>query len=410
MKVITAHKFFYPGGGADNVFLDTARLLESRGHKVVYFAMKDKRNMSSEYERYFVSGVDYESRDLFSIMKASFRILYSVEARIRIGKLLRLERPDIAHLHNIYHHISPSIIHSIKKAGVPVVMTMHDYKLVCASYLLRAGDKICEDCKGGRYYRCFLNRCVKASAAKSLLSTAEMYLHHRIMDIYSLVDAFISPSAFMKRKIEDMGFKGNIVRLPNFIDFTEFRPKYEWTGRTIAYCGRLSAEKGVGTLISAVKGLKDLRLKIIGDGPLRAQLQARAESEAIDNVEFLGYRSRQEVKEDMGSSMFVIMPSECYENNPKAVMEAFALGKPVLGSRLGGIPELVRDGETGFTFEPFDAADMRAKIISLAERPDEIIRMGRNARSFVESEFNAGRYYESLMRIYSDVISGSKRR
>jgi glycosyltransferase involved in cell wall biosynthesis len=289
-------------------------------------------------------------------------------------------------------------------------MTMHDYKLVCASYLLRAGDKICEDCKGGRYYRCFLNRCVKASAAKSLLSTAEMYLHHRIMDIYSLVDAFISPSAFMKRKIEDMGFKGNIVRLPNFIDFTEFRPKYEWTGRTIAYCGRLSAEKGVGTLISAVKGLKDLRLKIIGDGPLRAQLQARAESEAIDNVEFLGYRSRQEVKEDMGSSMFVIMPSECYENNPKAVMEAFALGKPVLGSRLGGIPELVRDGETGFTFEPFDAADMRAKIISLAERPDEIIRMGRNARSFVESEFNAGRYYESLMRIYSDVISGSKRR
>ena len=112
----------------------------------------------------------------------------------------------------------------------------------------------------------------------------------------------------------------------------------------------------------------------------------------------------------MGSSMFVIMPSECYENNPKAVMEAFALGKPVLGSRLGGIPELVRDGETGFTFEPFDAADMRAKIISLAERPDEIIRMGRNARSFVESEFNAGRYYESLMRIYSDVISGSKRR
>ena len=237
-----------------------------------------------------------------------------------------------------------------------------------------------------------------------------MYLHHKILRIYDLVDVFISPSRFLKDKLQAMGFKGRIEVLSNFINPADFVPKYEAVEQSICYVGRLSKEKGVATLIEAVKGL-DVTLKIIGDGPLRENLELgswsseekSSNSELQTNIQFLGYKTGDELKDKIKKSMFLVIPSENYENNPRSVIEAFALGKPVVGARIGGIPELIKDHETGLTFEPGNVEDLREKIDYMVNHPDKVIEMGRNARRFVEKELNAEKHYERLMEVYQSV-------
>jgi glycosyltransferase involved in cell wall biosynthesis len=410
MRILVANKYFYRKGGAEFVALDTAELLRSRGHEIAHFAMAHPKNLPSEFSRYFVSNVDYEREDAGHALKVAGRMLYSFEARARIEQLIRDFRPDVAHLHNVYHQISPSILHSLKKFGVPVVMTLHDCKVVCASYLMLAGGKVCEACRGGRYYQCAVKACVKGSRAKSILNTFEMYFHHDLLHIYDCVDVFISPSQFHKDKIAEMGFKGRRVeKLSNFIHAENFAPRYDWGSKSICYVGRLSREKGVATLIDAAGGL-DVEVKIIGEGPQRKALQARVKSGKFSNISFLGYKSGAEFKNAIRDCMFMVLPSECYENNPLSVMEAFALGKPVVGSRIGGIPELVRDNETGVTFKPFNVQDLREKILGLLRDPDAIERMGRNARRLVEADLLPEKHYERLMEIYSQAIEISQKR
>ncbi|OGS71111.1 MAG: group 1 glycosyl transferase [Flavobacteria bacterium RIFCSPLOWO2_12_FULL_35_11] len=403
MKILLANKYFYLKGGSEYVFFETAELLKKKGHEVVFISMQHPQNVPSEYEKYFVSNVDYEQSGLKNNIVASLKLLYSFEAKINIEELIKKEKPDIAHLHNIHHQISPSILHSIKKFNIPVVLTLHDYKMVCAFYSMLADVKICEACKNGRYYYCFLKACVKDSRVKSLLNTIEMYLHHRILRIYDMVDVFISPSRFLKLKLEEMGFKGNIVYLPNFVNLEDYKPQYDWQENSIVYFGRLSKEKGLFTLIEAMRGL-EIKLKIIGEGPIKEDLKRRAFDAGNRNIEFLGYKTGEELKNEIRKSMFFILPSEWYENNPRSVIEAFALGKPVIGARIGGIPELVKDNETGLTFEPGNSEDLRSKIEYLINKPEKIVEMGKNAREFVVREFDAEKHYRRLMEIYNSVL------
>jgi glycosyltransferase involved in cell wall biosynthesis len=402
MKILLINKYFYHKGGAETVFFDTAELLKKKGHELVFFSMKHPKNIRTEYEKYFVSETDYEKPGIGDSLRASMNILYSFEAKNRLEKLLQEEKPDIAHLHNIYHQISPSILHSLKKNKVPVVMTLHDYKLVCGSYALIAGGKICEACKGRKYYNCFIKRCVKQSRLKSLLSTLEMYFHHRVLHVYRRVDAFISPSQFLKYKIEEMGFRGRIEYLPNFVEKEKYQPEAYTPGRSIAYFGRISKEKGISTLIDAVHGL-DLNLKIIGDGPIKDELFRRVEVRHQPNVQFLGYKNGADLVKEINSCQFVVLPSEWYENNPRSILEAFALGKPVIGSRVGGIPELIREGETGYVFAMGDPLELKKTILRLINSPEDIRRMGRNAMVVAESEFTASKHYERLMEIYKSI-------
>ena len=229
-----------------------------------------------------------------------------------------------------------------------------------------------------------------------------MYLHHRILHIYDLVDAFISPSRFLKSKLEEMGFKKKIVYLPNFVNLQDYQPEYGWQENSIVYFGRLSKEKGLFTLIEAVKGL-DVKLKIIGEGPIRESLEHSAKSKEIGNIEFLGYMSGEDLKNEIKKSMFVVLPSEWYENNPRSIIEGFALGKPAVGARIGGIPELVKDGETGLNFETGNVEDLRSKIKYLINNTDKIVVMGKNARRFVEVELNQEVHYKKLIEIYNSV-------
>ncbi len=276
---------------------------------------------------------------------------------------------------------------------------MHDYKLVCPAYSLLSNGKLCERCMHKRYWWCLLKKCTKGSYVKSLVNVVEMYLHHRILRIYASIDIFISPSVFLKDMVRKMKFSGEIQYLPNFINLENYEPNYAPEQGTLVYFGRLSREKGIFTLLQAVQGLK-VRLKIIGDGPLREELQRKAEAERLDNIYFLGYKQGQELRNEIKTAMAVIFPSECYENNPLSVLEAFALGKPVIGSRIGGIPELVKEGETGFTFAPGEVEDLREKIRRFQAQPELSADLGRRARSFAEDRFHPERHYHDLLEIY----------
>jgi glycosyltransferase involved in cell wall biosynthesis len=404
MKILLINKFFFLKGGAEASFFATAEILERKGHKIIFFSMAHPENFDSPYSKYFISQVKFEdSGSIFQKIKASGRMLYSIKARNKLEQLVKAERPDIVHLHNIHHQISPSILHTLKKFGLPIVMSLHDYKMVCPVYTLLRKGKICEKCKDKKFYHCVFQRCSKDSFSKSFLNSIEMYIHHNILKIYDLVDIFISPSKFLKEKINVMGFKAKIFHLRNFININEYAPLYSWNEESIVYFGRLSQEKGLFTLLQALKEL-EIKCKIFGDGPLRKKLEEKAKRENLANISFLGYTPQEKLRKDIRQSMFVVLPSEWCENNPFSVVEAFALGKPVIGSNIGGIPELVENFKTGLIFEPGNPNDLREKILYLLNNRDEISDLGKAARKFSEQNFNPKKHYSKLMKLYQLAI------
>ncbi len=410
MNILHINKFHYIRGGSEMVYFCTSKLLESHGHRSIYFSMHHPENLSCETGDYFMPHLELNSNNngIIGKVKTAGRIIYSLEAKKRLSKLLDQYTIDIAHLHNIYHHISPSILHELKERNIPVVMTLHDYKMVCTSYSMLNVNP-CEACSGKRYFQAFKRKCVKHSYAKSLLGVLEMYVHHKILDIYENVDIFISPSMFLKGKFAEMGFSKNIVYLPNFIDTEKFCNNKIQDGDegSIAYFGRLSAEKGLFTLLEAAKILNaksKVVVNIIGDGPIRGELDKKVKMENIDNVKLLGYKKSEDLYREINRSQLVIIPSEWYENNPISILEAFALGKPVIGSRIGGIPELVKDGETGYTFEPGNAEELCEKIELLLTDRSLRGNLGNNAGRFVRSVFNPEKHYHGLMEIYKSAI------
>ena len=403
MRVLLVNKFLYKKGGDAICTLSTGRLLLTKGHQVIYWGMDHPSNPDYPHKELFVTHVDLNKpesiRHRINIMA---NILFSFEAKDKIERLVRFEKPDIAHLNNIVHQISPSILQVFRKYRIPVVMTLHDYKMVCASYLMINKGRTCEACRHSKYYMCFLKKCVKDSRPKSFLNTLEMYLHHRILHIYDVIDVFISPSLFLKRKLEDMGFSRKIIHLPNFIEDNSVKLPRKIKVNTVLYFGRLSPEKGIKTLIKAVRGL-DIELRILGTGPYEGALKQYVKTEHIRNVFFLGYKTGNELTVEIKNALVVVVPSEWYENNPRTILEAFTLGIPVVGARIGGIPELVLDNETGLTFEPGDIDDLKKKLIYCINNRRKLFQMGKTAQGFVRGNFSSAQYYDRLMKIYRGV-------
>jgi glycosyltransferase involved in cell wall biosynthesis len=404
MKILLINKYLYPRGGAEISTLNTGKLLASQGNEVLFWGMAHPSNPAYPYEDMFVSYVDLNKPGgIKKKIRITLNLLYSLEAKKKIEKLMRQEKPDIVHLNNFAHQISPSILGVFKKYKVPTVMTMRDYKLVCPSYIMLSDGKPCERCKGGRFYWCFLKKCTKNSRLKSLTNTVEMYLHHRILHIYDSIDVFISPSLFLKKKSEDMGFNRKIIHLPNFVEDNGTTLPHKTKVNTVLYFGRLSSEKGIKTLIKAGGGL-DIELRILGTGPYEDALKHYVKTEHIRNVFFLGYKTGNELTVEIRNALVVVVPSEWYENNPRSVLEAFSLGTPVIGARIGGIPELVKDYNTGLTFEPGNADDLKRKIFYCVHNQDKVMKMGRRARKSVEENYNADKHYQKLINIYQLAI------
>ena len=404
MKVLLINKFLFPKGGDAISTLETGKLLIENGHDVIFWGMDHPENIDFKYRKYFISYIDYNGpQRFFKKIKNALKIIYSFEAKNKISSLIKEWKPDIVHLNNFAHQITPSILGILKKLKIPTVMTLHDYKLVCPTYLLFQDGLPCERCKNKRYHHCLLNKCTKNSFSKSLINMLEMYLHHKILNIYDKIDLFISPSKFLIEKLKDMGFNKNIIFLPNFVELIDLKLSNNFKYKYILFFGRLSKEKGLSTLIDAVKDLKII-LNIVGIGPVESELKNKIEVENISNINLLGFKKGKELTELIKESLYVIVPSEWYENNPLTILESYACGKPVIGSRMGGIPELIIDKKTGLIFNPGDKNDLKEKIKKLLDNPEKIEIMGSDARKFVEDNYNSKNYYNKIIDIYKKII------
>ncbi len=401
MRVLLANKFFFRNGGSETVMFQERDYLLSNGHEVIDFSMDDSRNFDSPYKTYFVGNQDYRGpQGKLASIRTAVQFIHSGEAAEKMYALVRKTRPDIVHCHNIYHQLTPSIIGAAKEGGAKVVLTLHDYKPVCPVYNRLRQDAPCSDCLDGRFSNVLRHKCAGGSLGKSALLFAEAVVQ-RWMGNYEKVDAFIAPSRFMAESIAHRVPDSRTRLLYNGVDLDALQPSTADAGYVL-YLGRLSAEKGVATLLKAhANSQAKWPLHIAGTGPLEEVLKQQ-----FPLATFLGHVSGGQLKQVMDGASVVVVPSEWYENCPMSVLEAMAYGKPVVGSRMGGIPELVVDGQTGLLFDAGDTYSLQAQLDRLMSEPDLRRRLGEQARQRVESEFSLGRHNTCLIDIYKKLIGG----
>ncbi len=409
MKVLQVNRFYSNRGGAETVLFQTIRLLERHGHEVVPFSMHDAANPPTEYSRYFVGKVDLR-RSSASLARFSptrwplaGRVIYSREAEKNLEALVQASAPDLAHLHSIYHQLSPSVLVPLHRHGIPTVLTLHDYKTVCPSSLMFANGEICERCKGGKFYNAVIQGCVHDSRMKSAFCATESYIHSAWGAYRKYVDLYIAPSRFMKQKMTEFGIDGDrIVHVPNPLNLDAYTPGAS-SGDYFLFAGRLEKAKGAETLLKAIAGSEiasRFELRIAGEGKQRAELEAFCRSNGLNNVRFLGWLSQGELGELHQNALFAVVPSQWYEVFSLAVFEAQAYAKAVVGARIGGIPELIEEGRTGLLFEAGNPDDLRSKIEWLLLNPQRAEEMGKSAREVLEKRCAPEIQYRSLMEVY----------
>lgn len=404
MKAVFANNYYYLRGGSERVMFDEIESLERLGHEIVPFSRSHKQNPKTAYDDFFLPVVDFESMGGVGKARAAADIVYSYPMKKAFGALLDQEKPELVHGHNIYSGLTYSIVDAAKARGIPFVLTLHDLKLACPSYLMLNRGEICERCGTGSFWNCATQRCHKGSLAASVVNTTEAYFN-KILGKYDWISQFICPSRFLLEKIAAAGIpRKKLVYLPNALDPAAYVANFA-KGDYALFAGRLSKEKGVLTLLKAFKDL-DVPLRIAGTGPMEAECREFASSHGMNHVTFEGYCQGEKLKELFQQAAFLVVPSEWYENAPMSILEAFAYGKPVVGSNLGGTAEQVLSGETGLIFEAGNAEALVGAISILWEDTSKIESMGRFARRRIETDFCATRHVEQLLGIYADVVQG----
>jgi glycosyltransferase involved in cell wall biosynthesis len=421
MRVLQVNKFFYEKGGTERYFFSVSRALERRGHTVVHFSMRHPDNLASPYSDYFVSSREYSNRGgKFNDISDGLSFIRSREAARNIARLVGKTRPDVAHLHNIYHQITPSILPVLRGAGIPVVMTLHDHKLICPNYSLFDGRTYCYRCRGGRFHRAAATRCNEGSFARSLLLSIEAYWQ-KFTRVYDGVGVFVAPSRYMRGMFLAEGYSPDrVVYIPPFVGADESTPKVGPAGPTrqgkgaecavepppdrfILYFGRLGAEKGLFSLLDAVSGLGDVPLVVCGDGPLRRSLEARAAKTVPGRIRFMGHLGMSGVDAVVRRASAVVLPSIAAENAPYTVLEAMAAGVPVIVSNVGGLPELAEAGG-GLVFTAGSAGELAERIREVWENPTLASEMGAKGRRFVSEELREDRHIARLENVYRKAV------
>ncbi len=400
MRILQINKFYYRKGGSESHMIELVELLREKGHEVAVFSMHDKNNIKEEHNKYFIGHVDYDKDNgLLDKIRKAGKIIYNSEAKNNLKLLIDEFKPDVAHLHNIAHQLSPSIIDALKEKGVPVVMTLHDWKIICPNYKLFTKGEVCERCKGGKYFNCVKYKCVKDSYAKSAVNALESYYHNKILKIYDKVDLFISPSNFMKQKMIEWGIDGNkIAHLPYFIEAPKHLPSKDKAGDYVIYFGRLAKEKGVMDLIKAVEHT-NAHLKIAGTGPQETAMRKYMKDNLVGNVELLGYKDKDELMKLVAGAKFSIINSIWYDNYPMAILESMSLGVPVVASDMGGNSELVTDNFTGMLFKGGDVDGLR-EIVGRLYNDDRLLdKMSEQCRRIVALN-DKDVFYTKLMQLY----------
>lgn len=403
MKVLLVNKFHYRKGGSETYYFTLAEALKARGHEVIFFAMEDEeKNLPCDQAKYFVSNASVNG-GIKSKLNMILHLTYSKEAYRNMQRLLKDESPDLVILNLVHKQITLSIIDAIKEFNprLPIFWTMHDLIAVCPSYSMRDGSgNICEKCMQGSFQPCVDNRCIKGSRLMSMLSKYEAdYIRKRCW--YHEVDLFICPSEFYRKKLTEGNFTNSpIITLRNPLPLSTV---FECSGTDsgyILYFGRLSPEKGVATLIEAAKQC-GCPLVILGTGPQEEELKASAQG--YENISFKGFQTGSALTDYVKNSRCVVMPSACYENGPYSAMEAMALGKPLIVSDKGGLPELVEDGVNGYIYDG-SAGALAARIGQMRQLCEEDYQsMSKDSLRRAQELFSADNYVAQLQDWFQKV-------
>ncbi len=382
MRILLIHNRYQQPGGEDAVFEVEKALLKRMGHEVIPFVEDNAR----------LNGVNP--------LKVARNAVWSREAQDKIRRLIRETKPDVAHFHNTFLMISPAAYYACKEAEVPVVQTLHNYRLICPGALLMRGGQMCEDCMNKIVpWPGVVHGCWRASKMGTAVVVTMLSVHRRMKTWQEQVDVYIALTEFARQKFIEGGLPADKIMVkPNFMAPDPGAGQHE--GEYALFVGRLSPEKGVQTLLRAWKHLGSIALKIVGDGPLMEEIRTFVRQEGLKNVEILGRRPRDEVFHLMREAWMLMFPSEWYEGFPMAIAEAFACGLPVIASRLGAMAEIVEDGRAGLLFRPGDPEDLAAKIEWAWTHPKALAQMGEEARREYERKYTAERNYSMLMDIY----------
>lgn len=445
MRILLVNKYFYRKGGAETYFFALAEGLRALGHDVAFFSMQHPNNEPTYWSKYFVSEKDYVGDiSAFKKVQEASTLIYSFEARRKFEALLEEFKPEVIHMNNVHRQLTLSILDApyLKKHHVPVVYTAHDYILVCPAYTMVNGHgEVCDACLDKHFMHAVKNVCVKGSRTKSALATMEaefLKFHHA----YSKIDLIIAPSQFMKSKLDEGGFASKIVAMQNFLTDSQmamgarvanthkFEDAQAGARPYFLFFGRLSKEKGILTLVKAFLQAAGLGkgagsetgagaghnevlpdtwdLHIVGDGPEReaiGQLIASAGPQAVSRIHLLGYKNGEDLQREVGNARFSVLSSEWRENMPYSGLESLAAQTPIIGAHIGGIPELVEEGRTGFTFESGNAVDLRDVLMRAVDvRQGEYQRMQHACLEYVRQRCLQMDYVKQLDTQYADLI------
>lgn len=385
MIILQINKFYFQKGGAERYYFDMSKLLEKNKHTIIPFSVKDEQNKKTKYSKYFISSIRTKpSFNIWQNFRTVFRFWWSIEAQKKLKQLLQNEKIDIAHIHNIYHQMSPSILPVLKKHKIPIIMTVHDYALISSNYNL---------------YK------TKTNFVQNFICAIERFLHHKVLNVYRKnIDLYIAPSKFVKNKLIKAGFDEDKIRVvghfinPSVSRSAQATSPSKGEDKYILYFGRLSEEKGIQVLIEAMKKLSDVKLKIAGQGYFKPNLESQVLELKLKNIEFLGFKNKKELQELILNSQFIVMPSLAPETFGLSALEAMALGKVVLASNIGALPEIINKE---FLVKPGDAKKLAEKIAILTKDEKYVNIKGQENRQRVEQLYDQKGHYKQILGIYN---------
>jgi glycosyltransferase involved in cell wall biosynthesis len=404
MRILQANKFFYNAGGSDVVFLETIKGLKDRGHEVAEFAMQSAKNLPSNYAKYFVSELPAHllgDTNIISQIKITKRIFYSGEVARKLQKLVRDFKPDVIHLHNVYHHLSASIFTTLKKLGIPIVLTLHDFFPLCPNHNFAYKETFSKEAYQ-KPYQCFKNKCVNNSYLPSLVGTVEEF-YFKARNLWGSVDMFICPSDFMLQSMIDGGFsEKKLIKIVNPIKINTEIPAL---GNKILFMGRIHREKGIRVLMPALSRLKKYEVIIAGSGPDDEWLDNFITEHKLKNVTRKPWVEGDEWMRVIKQAKVMVFPSIFYENCPKAILEALSFGRLVVASNKGGNPEIIMDKKTGFLCAPENEKDLARAIKEAMDQNEEQASFYiKNGLALLKEKYRSDLYFSSLENLYSNLV------
>jgi len=401
MRILMVNKFLYPRGGCETYMLFLGEHLKKLGHEVEYFGMFDEKNTVGNTAGMYTQNMDFHSKGLSRFLYP-FKIIYSLEAKKKIKKVIDSFKPDIIHMNNINFQLTPSVIYGAKKRNIPVVQTVHDYQMICPNHLLYNFEKnqICEECLTSSYKNCIRNKCIHGSKIKSIIGAVEAK-YYSVRKTYKKVDLYVCPSYFLENKLLSAKelYKGKTMTIHNFIDKNKFTPAGEKGESYIAFAGRLSKEKGIEYLAQAAKLLPEYTFMVAGSGPDENLLRD------VENIKLLGFLTGEKLIDFMRKAKVIVVPSIWYENCPLSILEAQAMGVPVMTVNNGGMAELVKDGVTGMLVDDPTPEKIAEKLREAMEDEAYYNNLAENCKKERENIFSVETYCDILMKEYEKLIA-----